>query len=256
MKFQTGLLALLLLLSPIAFAQDGVEDYSSTISVFKDSTQAQPYFAKAYGFALFPTVGKGGFGVGAAHGKGQVYRGGQITGKTTLTHLSIGFQVGAQAFSQIIFFEDKRAYDEFTNGNFEFDAQAQAQAGTAGTTAGASAGPRSSAQAPAKYTKGMATFVQVKGGLMYEAAIGGQKFKRWAMCIFLLTRITTVSLTASLANKRKYIIPVHGLKFTITANALQYINAIVPGVFILLLKNIYPAPIRLTKTGVLNILKR
>ncbi len=186
MKFQTGLLALLLLLSPIAFAQDGVEDYSSTISVFKDSTQAQPYFAKAYGFALFPTVGKGGFGVGAAHGKGQVYRGGQITGKTTLTHLSIGFQVGAQAFSQIIFFEDKRAYDEFTNGNFEFDAQAsavaitagaQAQAGTAGTTAGASAGPRSSAQAPAKYTKGMATFVQVKGGLMYEAAIGGQKFK-------------------------------------------------------------------------------
>lgn len=185
MKLKTGLLALLLLLSPIALANNGVEDYSSTLSVFQASTQAQPYFAQAYGFALFPTVGKGGFGIGAAHGKGQVYRGGQVTGKTSLTHISIGAQVGGQAFSQIIFFEDKRAYEEFTNGNFEFDAQAsavaitagvQAQAGTAGTTAGASAGPRSTAQAPAKYTKGMAIFVQVKGGLMYEAAIGGQKF--------------------------------------------------------------------------------
>ena len=185
MKFKAALFSLLLLLSPIAFAEDGVEDYSSTISVFKESPQAQPYFAKAYGYAIFPTVGKGGFVVGAAHGKGQVYRGGQVTGKTTLTHLSIGFQAGGQAFSQVIFFEDQRAYEEFTRGNFEFDAQAsavaitagaQAQAGTAGTTAGASSGPRSGAQAPAKYSKGMAIFVHAKGGLMYEAAVGGQKF--------------------------------------------------------------------------------
>jgi lipid-binding SYLF domain-containing protein len=185
MKLNPSLLVLLMFLSSFAFSAE-VEDYSSSISVFKESAEAKPYFATAYGFAMFPTVGKGGFGVGAAHGKGQVYHGGKVTGKTTLTHLSIGFQAGGQAFSQIIFFEDKRAYDEFIRGNFEFDAQAsavaitagaQAQAGTAGTTAGASSGPRSGVQAPTRYNKGMATFVHAKGGLMYEAAVGGQKFK-------------------------------------------------------------------------------
>ncbi len=185
MKLNATLFALFMFLSPFALAAEAV-DYSSTISTFKDSKEAKPYFAKAYGFALFPTVGKGGFGIGGAHGKGQVYKGGKVTGTTTLTHLSIGFQVGGQAFSQIIFFEDKRAYDEFIRGNFEFDAQAsavaitagvQAQAGTTGVTAGATTGPKSGVQAPAKYNKGMATFVHAKGGLMYEAAVGGQKFK-------------------------------------------------------------------------------
>ncbi|MDX2452710.1 hypothetical protein [Desulfosarcina sp.] len=99
--------------------------------------------------------------------------------------MSIGFQAGGQAFSEIIFFEDKRAYDEFTSGEFEFDAVAsavaitagvQAKAGTEGTTAGASAGPAAGKQAQASYHKGMAVFVHTKGGLMYEAAIGGQKF--------------------------------------------------------------------------------
>lgn len=164
---------------------DEVEDYSSTIAVFKSAPQAASYFKQAYGFALFPTVGKGGFGIGAAHGKGQVYQGNKVTGKTTLTHLSIGFQVGGQAFSEIIFFEDKRAYDEFVQGNFEFDAKAsavaitagaQAQAGTTGTTAGASAGPATAKQFHTPFHKGMATFIHVKGGLMYEASIGGQKF--------------------------------------------------------------------------------
>jgi lipid-binding SYLF domain-containing protein len=100
--------------------------------------------------------------------------------------VSVGWQWGGQAFSQIIFFEDKRAYDDFTSGNFEFDATAsavaitagaQAKAGTEGATAGASAGPATGAQAKkANYHKGMAVFVHTKGGLMYEASIGGQKF--------------------------------------------------------------------------------
>jgi lipid-binding SYLF domain-containing protein len=99
--------------------------------------------------------------------------------------LSIGFQLGGQAFSEIIFFQDKRAYDEFTGGNFEFDASAsavaitagvQVKAGTEGATAGASAGPATGAQAETSYRKGMVVFVHAKGGLMYEAAIGGQKF--------------------------------------------------------------------------------
>ena len=89
------------------------------------------------------------------------------------------------AFSELIFFEDKRAYDEFTTGEFEMDASAsavaitagaQAQAGTQGAAAAASAGPATAKQAPAQYHKGMAVFVHIKGGLMYEASIGGQKF--------------------------------------------------------------------------------
>ena len=175
-------MTLLVFMSSIAFA---VEDYSSTINVFKQSPQAQPYFKNAYGYAVFPTVGKGGLGIGGAYGKGQVYRGGKVTGITKLAKVSIGLQAGGQAFSQVIFFQDKRAYDEFTSGQFAFDAQAsavaitagvQGQAGSTGVTAGASAGPKTGAHAETKYHKGMAVFVHIKGGLMYEAAIAGQKF--------------------------------------------------------------------------------
>ena len=165
-------------------AKSEVKDYTSTINLFKQSPPVQPYFKNAYGYAVFPSVGKGGFGIGGAYGKGQVYRGGKVTGFTSLAKVSIGFQAGGQAFSQIIFFQDKRAYDEFTSGEFAFDAQAsavaitagaQAQAGSTGSTAGASAGSPGK-QAKTSYRKGMAIFVHVKGGLMYEAAIAGQKF--------------------------------------------------------------------------------
>ena len=162
-----------------------VENYSSSVAVFEKSPVCQPYFKKAYGYAMFPTIGQGAFGIGAAHGDGQVYRGGKVTGYTSMTQISIGFQLGGQAYSQIVFFEDKRAYDNFTRGNFEFDASAsavaitagaQASAGTTGSTAGASAGPATGKQATTSYYKGMSIFVHTKGGLMYEAAVGGQKF--------------------------------------------------------------------------------
>ena len=161
------------------------DSYSDSIGVFKKSPEVQPFFQSAYGYAVFPTIGKGGLGIGGAFGNGQVYQGGKITGTSTLVKLSIGFQAGGQAFSEIIFFQDKRAYDEFTSGDFAFDATAsavaitagaQAKAGTTGATAGASAGPETGKQAPAKYTKGMAVFIHAKGGLMYEATVGGQKF--------------------------------------------------------------------------------
>ena len=161
------------------------EDYSSTIKVFRDSPAVAKFFKDAYGYAVFPTIGKAGFVVGGSYGKGQVYRGGKVTGQSTLVEGSIGFQIGGQAFSQIIFFQDKRAYDEFTRGSFEFDASAQAvaitagaqaQAGTTGVSAGASAGPKTGVQAETHYVKGMAIFVHAKGGLMVEASIGGQKF--------------------------------------------------------------------------------
>jgi len=160
-------------------------DYSNAIKVFKDSPVVQPYFNNAYGYAVFPTIGKGGVGIGGAHGSGQVYVGDKVTGETSMTQLTIGWQLGGQAYSQIIFFEDKRAYQEFTSGNFEFGAQAsavaitagaQAQAGTTGAAASASPGGSAGKQAATKYQKGMAVFTRAKGGLMYEAAIGGQKF--------------------------------------------------------------------------------
>ncbi|MGD2029586.1 MAG: lipid-binding SYLF domain-containing protein [Desulfobacterales bacterium] len=161
------------------------DKFTDTINVFKKSEAVQPFFKNAYGYAVFPTVGKAGIGIGGSYGKGQVYKGGKVTGEVSLIKGSIGFQLGGQAFSQMIFFQDKRAYDEFTSGSFEFDASAsavaitagvQAKAGTEGATAGASAGPATGKQAKASYHKGMAVFVHAKGGLMYEASIGGQKF--------------------------------------------------------------------------------
>ena len=116
---------------------------------------------------------------------GQVYRQGTVTGTAVLVKLSVGFQLGGQAFSEMIFFKDKRAYDEFTKGTFEFDASAsavavtagaQAQTGSSGSSAGLSAGPATGKQLGGSYRKGMAIFVHTKGGLMYEAAVGGQVF--------------------------------------------------------------------------------
>lgn len=170
----------------VAFSGTALADkYTDTIDIYKKSEAVQPFFKSAYGYAVFPTIGKGGLGIGGAYGKGQVYRGGRVTGEASLVKLSIGWQAGGQAFSQMIFFEDKRAYDEFTSGEFEFDASAsavaitagvQAKAGTEGASAGASAGPATGKQAKTNYHKGMAVFTHAKGGLMYEAAIGGQKF--------------------------------------------------------------------------------
>lgn len=162
-----------------------VDDYSKTFAEFHGSSLTQPYFAKAYGYAVFPVVGNGAMVIGGAFGKGQVYRDEKVTGHVSLAHFSIGLQMGGQAFSEIIFFEDKRAYDEFTRGSFDLDAKAsavaitagvQAEAGTTGVAAGASAGPKTQVQLAARYVKGLAVFVHIKGGLMFEAAVGGQKF--------------------------------------------------------------------------------
>ena len=176
---------LLIAFSGATFADREVEDYSETIGIFKKNDTVAPYFGSAYGYAVFPTIAKGGLGIGASHGKGQVYQGGKVTGFTAATTVTIGFQAGGQAFSQIIFFKDQGAYKNFTSGNFEFDAQAsavaitasaQASAGTTGTGASAGAGGTAGEQAETAYRKGMLVFTIAKGGLMYEASIGGQKF--------------------------------------------------------------------------------
>lgn len=122
------------------------------------------FFANAHGYAVFPTVGKGGIGIGGAYGEGEVYERGRHIGTASLTQLTIGFQLGGQAYSEIVFFKDKKTTDDFKKGNFELSAQASAVAATAG------------AAANADYDKGVAIFTLIKGGLMYEASVGGQKF--------------------------------------------------------------------------------
>jgi lipid-binding SYLF domain-containing protein len=176
--------ALFALFALSAFVPAFADEYADTIQVFRKAGQSTKFFGTSYGYAVFPTIGKGGIGVGAAHGSGRVYAKGAYVGDTSMTQLTIGAQLGGQAYSEVIFFRDKRSFDEFTGGNFEFGAQAtavaitagaSAQAGTTGATAGAS-GTKSHAKTAGGYEKGMAVFTVAKGGLMYEASIGGQKF--------------------------------------------------------------------------------
>jgi lipid-binding SYLF domain-containing protein len=177
-------ICLVFLLIALPFAETRADEYSDTVKVFRDAGESGTFFGKSYGYALFPTIGKGGIGIGGAYGKGRVYEKGNYVGDTSVTQLSIGLQLGGQAYSQIVFFEDKRAFDEFTSGNFEFGAQASAVAITAGASAGATttgssagaSGGKHDATTVGKYYKGMAVFTVAKGGLMYEASIGGQKF--------------------------------------------------------------------------------
>ena len=133
--------------------------------VVESDPKMQSFIDKSAGFVVIPTVGKAAIGIGGARGKGVLYEGGAVTAVITLTQLSFGFQWGGQAYSELIFFEDAATLENFKRGNFELNAQASAVAVTAG------------ASADAAFNGGMAIFTFAKGGLMYEAAIGGQKFK-------------------------------------------------------------------------------
>ena len=155
------------------------------MQLFKNAGESSAFFSNSYAYAVFPTIGEGGFVLGAAHGRGHVYVHGVRVGSTTMNQISGGFQAGGKAFSQIIFFADKRALDEFESGSFEFQAGlsaiaitagASASAGTDGATASASGGKRDARTGTAGYEKGMAVFTIAKGGLMYEATLAGQKF--------------------------------------------------------------------------------
>jgi len=174
-----------LFLVPVSAAwADAKNETADAIAVFKGAGESGKFFKSAYGYAVFPSIGKGGIGVGAAHGDGKVFVGGKAVGKSSMTQLSVGLQLGGQVFSQIIFFEDKRAFDEFTGGNFEFGAEASAVAITAAASASATTGGNTAtasggqhdADTAGAYHKGMAIFTVAKGGLMYAATLGGQKY--------------------------------------------------------------------------------
>jgi lipid-binding SYLF domain-containing protein len=178
-------LCLALCIPALAADKTDMQKYQETISTFKQSAVGQKYFATAYGYAVFPTIGKGGLGIGGGGGSGGVFEGGVLIGKSSTFQVSIGLQAGGQAYSQVIFLEDKRAFDEFTSGNFEFGADASAiaitaganaSAGTTGTSASANTGSKDGGAAKASYNKGIAVITLAKGGLMYQAAIAGQKY--------------------------------------------------------------------------------
>jgi len=177
-------LASLVLLVFFGLGVAHADSYSDTLAVFKKAGESAKFFRHSYGYAIFPTVGEGGFIVGAAIGKGRVYAHHHLLGDTTMTQLSAGFQAGGKAYSQIIFFENKAALDVFCAGKFEFSAGASAtaitasagaSAGTTGTTANAS-GTANNATTAGGYVNGMAVFTIAKGGLMYAATLAGQKY--------------------------------------------------------------------------------
>jgi len=179
------LVAVTMFAAVVSAADESVrEKDAATIKTFRQAG-AGAMLEDAYGYAVFPTIGKGGIGIGGANGSGHVYEKGKAIGETKMTQITYGFQLGGQAYSQLILFEDKRALDEFISGNFEFGAQATAVALTAaagaeagGTGAGTnvSAGKNDADVASGGYKRGMAIFTIAKGGLMYEATLGGQKF--------------------------------------------------------------------------------
>ena len=167
-------LAALILLSltwPVLAFEPNVNDpmeldvQKAIIAIKKADPGIETFFNNAAGYAVFPTVGKGGIVIGGAFGKGLVIVDGTVDGYTSMSQATIGLQLGGQAYSQFIFFRDETAVGHFRRGNFEFNAQASAVAITAG------------ASADAAYDSGVAVFTHAAGGLMFEASIGGQRFK-------------------------------------------------------------------------------
>jgi lipid-binding SYLF domain-containing protein len=159
--------------------------YSQTLKNFRDQPATVPFFADAVGYTIFPTIGKGGFGIGGAFGTGRAYKRGQHVGNVKMGQVSIGWQFGGQAYSEIIFFQNEKVFQEFTDGDFEFGADAsavaltagvQASASTKGATASAGTSAENTDKSTANWYRGMAVFTLAKGGLMFQAAIGGQGF--------------------------------------------------------------------------------
>ena len=172
--------AALVFAAPVALA----DRYTDTVALFRHAGQTAQFFKTSYGYAVFPTIGKGGFFIGGAHGDGRVYEQGRYIGTTSMTQVSIGFQFGGQAYSEMVFFRDRAALKRFESGKFALSADvsavaltasASASAGTTGTEAGAS-GTETHATATGHYQNGVAVFTIAKGGLMYQAAVAGQKF--------------------------------------------------------------------------------
>ncbi len=159
------MIQLLPVISLVVALAGGDSDAQAVIAKFKEKDPGlAKVFSEAYGYVVFPTVGKGGIGLGGARGKGYVYEQGRLIGRSTLTQVTIGLQLGGQAYSEVVFLRDKEAMDSFKGGKLKLDGQASAVAVTA------------RAAVDVGYRGGVAIVTMAKGGLMYEASVGGQKF--------------------------------------------------------------------------------
>lgn len=158
---------MLLVFSMASFSQkNDVEEARLTIQEFKEKDSGmEKFFSSSVGYAVFPGIGKGGLGIGGAAGKGTLFKGGQAVADTKMSQVTIGFQAGGQKYAEIVFFENDETYKDFVSGNFEFAAQVSAVALASG------------ASADANYKDGLLVMTMSIGGLMYEASLGGQKFK-------------------------------------------------------------------------------
>jgi len=131
----------------------------------KSDPSLDKFFKESFAYSVFPKIAKGGFGVGAAHGNGEVYEKGKMVGRASMSQISIGLQLGGQVYIEVIFFENEKVFKDFKNGKLKFSAQASAVAAAEGVAKNA------------KYELGVLIFTLAKNGLMYEAGVGGQKFK-------------------------------------------------------------------------------
>lgn len=167
---KTRISVIILMLSMFSIAsysqKNDVSEADKTIKEFKEKDSGMSkFFSSAYGYAVFPGIGKGGLGVGGAAGKGTLFKGGVAVADTKMSQITIGFQAGGQKYAEVIFFEDAETYEDFVSGNYEFAAQVSAVALTSGVSADAA------------YKDGLLVVTMTIGGLMYEASVGGQKFK-------------------------------------------------------------------------------
>lgn len=167
-KFISGLVAACLIAGAgTAFAWDaaGEKNALAAIAEFKTADPSiDTFFKEAYGYAIFPEITKGAVGIGGAGGDGTVFQGGESIGSSSMSQVTIGLQLGGQTYREAIFFKDAAALDSFKKGNYEMAAEASAVA------------VKSGASKNAGYERGVAIFTMAKGGLMFEASIGGQKF--------------------------------------------------------------------------------
>ena len=162
----TTIVVMLFLAAPTLAGWDPNEEKKAldTVVAFKKSDSGMDaYFSKARGYIVYPSVAKAGIGIGGAHGKGVVFEAGKIIGTSSLTQVSIGFQLGGQVYSEIVFFKNRAAMDNFKKGKIEISAQVSAVAITEGISA------------KTGFKDGIAIFTMAKGGLMYEASVAGQK---------------------------------------------------------------------------------
>lgn len=142
-----------------------INEANHTVAVYRRADPGiDEFFHRAVGYVVFPGAGKGGLGIGGAHGTGVLFEHGMPVGKVTMSQVTIGAQAGGQEFSEIVFFEVPKPMNDLKGGGMSLAAQASAVALNAG------------ASAKAKFKNGVAVFTATKGGLMLEASVGGQKF--------------------------------------------------------------------------------